>query len=377
MLKGLGLLMVITALAIAALLLRPEDAVAQEAYCPAIGIIPGSVSVISTNSAAGQISGHQVRFQICGAFGGQTVKDLDGNIVGPPDKLALLWQGFTLEESSNALVTLSVSNSDRWWPTTAPISRGYYGGLTIEFTPDQLAWLKDASASSPLSLQFNIPVVAGMYNPDYIGEFPWDVVLYRVLHNSCQPHPGDFTSTIVPANSPGETYLSERSGAPGYTNTIVGRGFDPWAKVTKITIGSADAILLHETSTDGMGNFEQEFLVPGQDVGIYQVEVYLDGTTFNAGGFTVTESGWGGPPRVGQSLYNLGDNFVRAFHHSGPARCWSLYDPEIPEESDLRYLITGATYWILVKEPAQVILNYTTRNLTCTPVGNCWNQIVW
>ena len=113
MLKGLGLLMVITALAIAALLLRPEDAVAQEAYCPAIGIIPGSVSVISTNSAAGQISGHQVRFQLCGAFGGQTVKDLDGNIVGPPDKLALLWQGFTLEESSHALVTLSVSNSSR------------------------------------------------------------------------------------------------------------------------------------------------------------------------------------------------------------------------------------------------------------------------
>ena len=150
MLKGLGLLMVITALAIAALLLRPEDAVAQEAYCPAIGIIPGSVSVSSNNNTAGQISGHQVRFQLCGAFGGQTVKDLDGNIVGPPDKLALLWQGFTLEESSHALVTLSVSNSDRWWPTTAAVSRGEYEGLTIEFTPDQLAWLKDASASSPL-----------------------------------------------------------------------------------------------------------------------------------------------------------------------------------------------------------------------------------
>ena len=148
--KGLALLLVLAVTLTAGLLLKPHQAVAQEAYCPAIGIIPGSVSVISTNTAAGHISGHQVRFQLCGAFGGQTVKDLDGNTVGPPDKLALLWQGFTLEESSHALVTLSVSNSDRWWPTTAAVGRGEYEGLTIEFTPDQLAWLKDASASSPL-----------------------------------------------------------------------------------------------------------------------------------------------------------------------------------------------------------------------------------
>ena len=79
MYKVVGLLMVLAVSLTAGLLLKPHQAVAQEAYCPAIGIIPGSVSVSSTNSAAGQISGHNVRFQLCGAFGGKTIKDL-GNL---------------------------------------------------------------------------------------------------------------------------------------------------------------------------------------------------------------------------------------------------------------------------------------------------------
>ena len=38
------------------------------------------------------------------------------------------------------------------------------------------------------------------------------------------------------------------------------------------------------------------------------------------------------------------------------------------DESDLDYLTFPANcYWIQVREPAEVVLNYTTRDLTCTP----------
>ena len=188
---------------------------------------------------------------------------------------------------------------------------------------------------------------------------------------------GDFTSTIVPENSLSNALLSNTNGSPGDTNTIVGRGFEPWTKIIKVTIGSADAILLQKTTTDGMGNFELDFIVPGEDVGVHQVHVHLDGDAFNAGGFTVTDFSWGGQPRINESLYRLGDNFVRAFHYSEYGNCWTFYDPEYPRQSDLHFFVTGECYWILVKEPAEVILNNTPHNLTCTPEGNCWNQIIW
>ena len=97
--RGMGLFVMVTTVLTAALLLMPREAGAQDAYCPAVGIVPGSVSVISTNNGAGQVSAHVVRFQICGGFGEWTITDIDGNVIGPPDKIGLLWRGFSLDEA--------------------------------------------------------------------------------------------------------------------------------------------------------------------------------------------------------------------------------------------------------------------------------------
>ena len=93
----------------------------------------------------------------------------------------------------------------------------------------------------------------------------------------------------------------------------------------------------------------------------------------------MTESGIAGPSlhRVDEIIENLGDNFVRAFHYNTYICEWTVYDPEVPDKSDLTHLVFGELYWILVKEPAEVILNRKLFNLTCTPEGNCWNQIEW
>ena len=92
----------------------------------------------------------------------------------------------------------------------------------------------------------------------------------------------------------------------------------------------------------------------------------------------------GDPSHVPASiqLEDLADNFVRAFHFNTRAlyfnsgmNSWTYFDPESGGELDC--FIPGKLYWILVKEPQEVILNNQHRNLTCTSRGNCWNLIMW
>ena len=186
------------------------------------------------------------------------------------------------------------------------------------------------------------------------------------------------TSSIVTAYTPGELQLFPDLGAPGTTVTVIGHGFKPWSPVQSVRVGTIDLPLEYKTSTDGRGDFKLEIIVPGLDVGPYTIQVEAGGETPSAE-FTVTESWVAGPSphRVDKIIKNLGDNFVRAFHYNTHICEWTVYDPEGPDKSDLFHFFTGEFYWILVKEPAEVRLNRKLRNLTCTPEGNCWNQIEW
>ena len=65
--KRLGLLIVLAVALAAALLVLPDQATAQSPRCRSGGIVPGSVSITSTNNGAGQVSEHTVRFQLCQA----------------------------------------------------------------------------------------------------------------------------------------------------------------------------------------------------------------------------------------------------------------------------------------------------------------------
>ena len=78
-----------------------------------------------------------------------------------------------------------------------------------------------------------------------------------------------------------------------------------------------------------------------------------------------------------EAIVNLGENFVRSFNFNNDTKSWTFYSPEAPDDSTQTNFITGESYWILIGESQEVILNGKTRNLTCSAAGNCWNQIVW
>lgn len=376
--RAIGLLLLLAGVLVAALLSVPGQAEAENEYCPAVGIVPGSVSVVSSSNAAGHVAAHVVQFQLCGGFDRLTISDVQGNKVGPPDKIGLLWQGFSITDPNRAGVLLSVSNGSRSWPATTEISnRGGFRGLAVEFTPAQLSALDKASAEFPLNLQFNIPITAGMVNPEDIGGYRWAVELFHVLNSSCEARLGDFVSRIVPAYQPGQLQLFPNYGEPGATTTVVGQGLKPLTAIRSIKFGDADLTPNYDVTTNFFGDFELEVLVPGLVSGRQPIAIEVNGQTANAEFSLINPGVISGPPDIRWSIEPLGTNLVSLFHYNRDTLCWSFYDPELPEESELRYLITGERYWILVREPVEVVLNNVTRRLTCTPEGNCWNQIVW
>ncbi len=377
MYKGLGLFIILAVALAAALLVRPDEAGAQSGHCPSTGIVPGSVSVISTNNVAGHVSAHVVRFQLSRGIGGPTKTDVNGDTLEPPDKIGLLWEGFTLDEPDSSGVTLSVTGGARRWPATTEISHRGYEGLAVEFSPEQLNALGAASAESPLTLQFNVPVTAGMMNPVDIGNYRLDVVLFYDFSYCCGAINGDVTSSIVPAYIAQELQLFPKSGTPGSTLTLLVYHFKPLAPVQSIKVGGVDVTPDYKMTTDYWGDFELEIQAPGLEQGRQPIEVQMGGKSASAD-FTIEPSRF-----MGLALKHpleastaLGDNFVSLFHYNRDNCRWSFFDPEF-QESDLTYLIPREHYWILVKEPLEVELNRKTHNLTCTPEGNCWNRIVW
>lgn len=418
MYRGMGLLIVLATGVIAALLVQPNPAAAENGYCPTNGIVPGSMEVISTNYGAGQVAGHTVRFQLCGGIRGapDTVRPK------PPLKIGLLWETgaqrewwegdqhrFLLNDPTAAGITLRATDNNKVWSASGELaegadpgrpyhvysidsSHGYrYGifqGVTVEFGSADLLDSLFASGGLPLTFQFDVPVSARMSNPENIGEYSWLIVLYHDFANSCAARFASATSTIVPPHIPGELQLFPKSGRPGTTVTVVGNGFPARAPVRLAKYGPYTlhwwppvvSIADPATTTNFLGAFEFEVVMHGFDSGPFPIEVQVDRTTVSAelnhmNTHSYTNGLWYWV--VSKKVAALGDNFVRAFYYDAATCHWTFYDPEVPDQGDLHYFISRETYWLLVKEPQEVILNHETRNFTCTPEGNCWNRIVW
>ena len=175
----------------------------------------------------------------------------------------------------------------------------------------------------------------------------------------------------------GAIMLSEYSGAPGSKITILGEGFKAFVPVQSVKVGNIEVTPSPNPSTDGQGMLDFEVTIPGLDNGIQTVEVKVSGTTASEG-FTVRPSGVsaGDIKASAEAIVNLGENFVRSFNFNNDTKSWTFYSPEAPDDSTQTNFITGESYWILIGESQQVILNGKTRNLTCAS-DNCWNQIVW
>lgn len=70
------------------------------------------------------------------------------------------------------------------------------------------------------------------------------------------------------------------------------------------------------------------------------------------------------------------NNLVSVWRFDNNTKAWFFYVPGLVDDSTLDTMSAKETCLIRVMNSAEVVLNGTTRNLTCMG-GNCWNQIVW
>lgn len=184
------------------------------------------------------------------------------------------------------------------------------------------------------------------------------------------------TTTVTHDVPEGNITLSASSGAPGSRVTLRGEGFKTFVPVKSVSIGGIDVLPSPAPATNGQGMTEFEILVPGLDSGIQTIEVEVSDTTASIGFTVTTAAEIGAETPVAEGVANLGDNFLRAFNFNNDTKSWTFYDPDAGDASTMDYFIAGSSYWILVGQTQEVILNRETRNLTCVS-GNCWNLVVW
>ncbi len=184
--------------------------------------------------------------------------------------------------------------------------------------------------------------------------------------------------TLATHDVPGAVIVLSRSdGPPGTAVTVSGQGFKPYMPVTSVRVGAIEVTPAPAPYTDRNGNVALEVIIPGSDTGVQTVAALAGGITASAA-FTVTLSAEadGGATSAAVAVANLGDRFLRSFHFDNNSKTWTFYDPEVADASDQTSFIAGESYWILIVENTEAILNGKTQNLTCLD-GNCWNLVVW
>ena len=190
----------------------------------------------------------------------------------------------------------------------------------------------------------------------------------------------DGVKVVTPATHhvPGAAIvLSRTAGPPGTPVTLAGQGFRQYVPVTSVMVGVIEVTPSPRPYTDQDGDVTLEVIIPGVDTGVQTVTLMAGGVTASAG-FTITRSGVaeGESIPTADGVANLGDRFVRSFHFDNDTKTWEFYDPVAGDANTQDSLISGESYWLLVTETTETILNGKTRQLTCVR-GNCWNLLVW
>ena len=384
-LLGLGLLAVVSAVAVAAaLLLLPGAAGAQAAECRDGGIVPGSVAVVSSNNLAGEASGHTIRFQLCPTAEGAAGSVGNGVEAARPVEIGLLWDDwFYLEHPEQAGITLTATEDGKSWDAAdAFAKRACYGiagtGVSVGFAGEELNDLVPPGKDVPVALQFDIPASAEMLNPAYPDDYRWRIVLRYDRGDYWETYTGESVATVITPSlsATAGISISPNVGSPGSEVTIAGYGFPPNSPVESVQVGWVDVTPDNRAATDAQGKFQLDIFIPGLDSGRYAIQALVAGIPAVTR-FYVPAPSLEVHSETKDALRNLEDSLVRAFYFNSSLVEWLFYDPEIPSDNTLSYLMAGECYWILVKEPMEVILNRQTRDLTCQPDGKCWNVIVW
>ena len=190
----------------------------------------------------------------------------------------------------------------------------------------------------------------------------------------------DGVKVVTPATHhvPGAAIvLSRTAGPPGTPVTLDAQGFRQYLPVASVMVGNIEVTPSPLTNTDVNGQVRVKVVIPGLGTGVQTVTLMAGGITASAG-FTITRSGVveGATTPTALGVANLGDRFARSFHFDNDTKTWEFYDPAAGDANTQDNLISGGSYWVLVTETTEAILNGKTRQLTCVR-GNCWNLVVW
>ena len=362
-----------------------ETARPQAAECQTAGIVPGSMEVLSDSNLAGAVSGHIIRFQLCPY---PVNPAAGGDNAGPPvypDSLSLLWDRFYLPQPEEKGIVLTVAGDGKSWPAAAPYRpRSCYAslqgmGVSVKFAAaaDLNGLIPAADRNIPVTLQFAIPETAGMINPSFPDEYRWRITPHYNRGDYGYAYTGMVRMLIIaPPRAAAGISLSDSYSHPGDKVTVTGHGFPPLSPVQSVQVDWLDVTPDASVSTDAQGRFRMDIIIPGLNTGWYTIQVQVAGISAAARigiiGYIIPAA----LTLVEDAFPNLGDNLVRVFHFDHNYG-WAFYDPQVPEASTLEYMRPYGCYWLLVKEPAEGILNRQTRGLTCWPEGKCWNFIVW
>ena len=382
---GLFLVLAVAVAAAAALLMLPGNVGAQgapEVGCPRSEIVPGSIAVTSTNREAGRVSGHTIRFRLCPT--GESPAAAGGT--DRPVKIGLRWRyGFFLSNPTEAGIELR--RGDYSWRSDAAeeLTDGpdswTYSGVVFPFPPDDLI---ETGAGAAADWYFDIPAAAGMLNPRMPGEHGWQLVFYYGPSSYCKQYARQVPLTLLPRPSTeGVLQLSLNAVRPGERVVVQGSGFPPLSPLQSIWASNVDMSRYHDLATDAQGNLEFEFQFPGLNPGEHHLTVEVNGGIVGVNFWVFSSDARGADETpVAEAVERLDGNFVRSFHYRCDTKTWAFYDPAVGESDyndhySQQFFYAGRRYWILVKEPMEVILNRQTRDLTCQPDGKCWNFIVW
>ena len=382
--KVLGLLLVAGLALVSTLLFKPSQAEGLVGGCPESGIVPGSAFVASSTNLAGNVAGHVVWFQLC-----QPLRAASTGEAAVPriSRIALNWQygvdeGFYLGDRETSGITLRVFDGAKSWDATTEYytsshccAGAYFQDAAVDFTGDSLDADLPASMASPLTLQFVIPAASGMLNPLSWGKYSWEIVTVHEYGSYCSTFTEKFSSVILEVAS-GSIEPWEPSGAPGTLVELSGSGFQPFSPIQGVRAGWLEPKWDGEAYTDSEGRFDLEIVIPGLDIGMHPILVQVGGKSV-ATKFVVTSSAPGSSVLRVEDIVDFYGWNIDVIFHFNPYNChWSFYDPDVPE-SDLTLMCRGEPYWILFREPPEEVTGAQTRNLTCTPKGNCWNVMVW
>lgn len=151
--------------------------------------------------------------------------------------------------------------------------------------------------------------------------------------------------------TPGAMITLPTQAQSGSMITITGSNFAPFSVLSKVTIGTQNAMPSPAPETDRNGQFSFQARVPRLGVGSHNVTVEDSATPKNTATETFTVSDTPVVSTPAEVFGSLGDKLLVVWRFDNATSSWASYDPNAPAElNDLTGVSRGDIVWVEVTE---------------------------